>query len=66
MLTELNQGRTDGRNNDQILWTTVRTGLTGGAIAFLVVAFFLMKRQTVPKAPQMPDSSIYFDALSIE
>ena len=66
VLTELNQGRTDGRNNDQILWTTVRTGLTGGAIAFLVVAFFLMKRQTVPKAPQMPDSSIYFDALSIE
>ena len=66
VLTELNQGRTDGRNNDQILWTTARMGLYGGVIALFVVAFFVVRREAVPKAPKMPASLTYFDAAPIE
>ncbi len=66
VLTELNQGRTDGRNNDQTLWATVKIGFYGVSVALFILGLFVMRREAIHKVSMMRDSFTQFDAAPIE
>ncbi len=52
--TELEQRETDGRNNDQILWTSIRMGLYAIGGLLFVLAFFVMYREKEPAITPAP------------